>query len=148
MSKIRKLLEEKRKAQIAKMEGREPEDPEIDAKLREVSRRSIQPPKRKQLPPSRGLWFTYHAKQRMGQRGMSKKHVYAIYKHGEERKLRDSTRTAYVVSNTALNGMAPEKRALLAKFHGAAIIVQKEDNPERMPALITILADGEDTQFG
>lgn len=152
MSKIEELLRAKRQAQIAELEGREPETSheKIDAELKKVARKSAKVARgrhrRRKGVKSESLYITAHAHKRMAQRRMQAKHVYAMWRYGDAKTLNDAARTAHVVTDRALVEMPYKARTLLEGLRGAAIIVQQ--NGERRPSLVTVLADGEDTHFG
>jgi hypothetical protein len=153
VSKIEELLRAKRQIQIAQFEGREPEKTheEVDAQIEKVvaQTRRERPRQRRHVHRKR-LYITPHARKRMGQRRMTLKHVYALWTFGEPQTLNDTSRTAHVCTDRALGEMPRKQRDLLAPFRGCAIIVQAapEDDPGKLPAVITVIADGEDTHFG
>lgn len=147
MSKIEDLLRQKRAAQIRRMEG-EPDheaEAEVDEALAKVSKRTQRGPDRKPLiHNSVRLRFLPHARHRMAQRGMRAKHVYAIWRAGEQRTQSDG-RSVYIVTRNALDNAMLADRELLESWMGCAIVLDLDARHEN-PLLITVLAAGEDTR--
>lgn len=158
MSKVEEILKARRQAQIAALEGREPDvDPEelkkqTEAVKQEASRvaakDSSNSRRASQTIPRARLFISKHARKRMSQRGMRMKDVAAIWHFGEPLRLNDGRRHAYAVSDSALKGMPKNVRDHLTQYRGAAIIVQDPEPPYEQPLLVTVLADGVDTYFG
>jgi hypothetical protein len=156
VNKIEELLRAKRQIQIAELEGREPEksheevDTEIDEEVRRQKKQRHRKRRRRPRMKRKGLFITQHAWKRMGQRRMTIKHVYALWIYGEARTLHDTSRTVHVCTEAVYREMPARERDLLSSFIGCAIIVQAppEDEPEKLPVVVTVIADGEDTHFG
>lgn len=157
MSKVEELLKAHRQAQIARLEGRpsEVDEEELTRRTKKIVRATEKEARRerinarrtqKEIPRAR-LFVTKHARTRMSQRGLRMKEVSLMWKFGECLRLNEAGRTAHVLSDSALSSMPRSVREKLQRFRGAAIIVQ-EDDGRGQPALVTVLADGEDTYFG
>ncbi len=144
MSKLRDLLRRKRAAQIAKMEGRPILDEAVlDAQIDDFKKRKHKHVKKPM--PSR-LHLTNDARKRMAQRGMSLDVVYAIWRIGTVVPQPDG-REIFVVTREALKHADAVDVRCLVSWTGSAILVQPSMENNRSPALITVLADGDDTTF-
>lgn len=154
MSRIEKLLKDKRQTQIAMLEGRLPQRTQLEINQELKSARDVRPHKKKRRRKTkrRSLYITHHAQQRMSQRGMTDLQVYAIWLYGERKPLKESLREAHVCTMRAYREMPSQQKQLVEKFQGAALIVQNptpEDAAKGLrPAVLTVLADGKDTHFG
>ena len=148
MTNIEDLLRRKRQAQIEAMENRSGSESEavVDSEIEAYKRRT----KKLQRPPKALLkcgllCFTKHARYRMAQRGMLAKVVYTIWRVGTTVPQPDGSEV-FVVTRAALAEAMPRDVRYLEAWHGAAIIVQAAREGGKA-VLITVLADGEDTQF-
>lgn len=133
---VRDQLAALRDAQIRRMHGEAVELPRV------VQARK--PRKKRRAPRCAKLLFTGHARKRMARRGVSVRQVYLIWQHGEVTELRQRGRTAHQLTVQALAECPANVRAELSKCVGTALIVE---NTVDGPALVTVLADGEDTYF-
>jgi hypothetical protein len=117
------------------------EQSSVDAELR-----AVKPPHvRRERQPRTGLFFSTHARERMGQRHMTGATVYAIWRYGEIST--SGGCLIHRVTDRALHDCDGPPRKMLQPWSGAAIIVRPADDPKLRPVLVTVLADGKDTYF-
>lgn len=134
MTSSRELLARARARQIAIQEGRDPGE----AIKRPQSRQQHNATPK--LPTQKNLGFSNHARRRMAQSGLTAKHVYAVYRFGEEYHGADG-RSLFHASAQAIENAPGYAVECLRQCAGMAIVVAREE-----AVLVTVMAFGGDTR--
>ena len=151
MSAITKVLEAKRREILARAEGADPDEAdqaaaqtalsEIQERARVRAQKSRHAARKvRKAVGSQQLKISEHAWTRLRQRGLSVKQIYAIWIYGERSQSKDPRSTLHRVTDKALREAPAEVHPDLVR--GAALVVSK-GHP---PVLVTVIADGADTE--
>lgn len=138
MTNVQLLLHSLRTDQIARLEGRDSglsREALRSATLR-LQRRAARHAEKKvralnECPVSSSLAITTHARKRMGQRHLTMRQVYALWRFGEERKLKERNMVAYACTEKALSGMPQSIRKTMTRVAGAALLISYGDGGPR-----------------